>query len=44
MKRFEAEHVQKSSKSNSASIKVSTCVTVGGGQFRACSTRVSRGC
>ena len=45
MKRFEAEHVQKSSKSNSASIKVSTCVTVGGGgQFKACSTRVSRGC
>ena len=44
MKRFEAEHVQKSSKSNSASIKVSTCVKAGGGQFKACSTRVSRGC
>ena len=30
MKRFEAEHVQKSSKSTSPSIKVPTCVTVGG--------------
>ena len=32
MKRFEAEQVQKSSKSNNACIEVSTCVAVGGGE------------
>ena len=31
MKRFEAEQAQKSSKSNKACVKLSTCVEVGGG-------------
>ena len=39
MKRFQAKQTQESNKLNNLRVEVSTCVAVGGGQFRACSTR-----
>ena len=41
MKRFQAEQTQKTFKSKDSCVEISTYVVLGGGQFRACSTRLS---
>lgn len=35
MKRCQADQVQKSCKNNKACLELSTCIAVGGGQFKA---------